>query len=85
MFPVYGGKCLSRKAVQIWANKFSQERSMVTDDARLGGEVAETTAECFDGLEKRCDKFITVGGGYGEKYMFFPGLNITCFAFYIQW
>jgi hypothetical protein len=24
MFPVYGGKCLSRKAVHIWVEKFSQ-------------------------------------------------------------
>jgi hypothetical protein len=24
MFPVYGGKCLSRKAVHNWAEKFSQ-------------------------------------------------------------
>jgi hypothetical protein len=26
MFPVYGGKCLSCKAVYIWAEKFSQGR-----------------------------------------------------------
>jgi hypothetical protein len=24
MFPVYGGKCLSRKAVHNWVEKFSQ-------------------------------------------------------------
>jgi hypothetical protein len=35
---VYGGMCLSHKAVQ----KFSQARSKVADDARLGAEVAET-------------------------------------------
>jgi hypothetical protein len=34
MFPVYGGKCLSLKAVHIWVDKFSQGRSKVADDAR---------------------------------------------------
>jgi thiamine kinase-like enzyme len=32
MFPVYGGKCLSRKAVLNWVEKFSQGRSKVADD-----------------------------------------------------
>jgi hypothetical protein len=27
MFPAYGDKCLSRKAVHIWVEKCSQERS----------------------------------------------------------
>jgi hypothetical protein len=30
MFPVYGGKCLSHKAVHNWVKKFSQGRSKVT-------------------------------------------------------
>jgi hypothetical protein len=34
MFPVYGGKCLLRKAVQNWVEKFSQGRSEVADVAR---------------------------------------------------
>jgi hypothetical protein len=34
MFHVYGGKCLSRKAVHNWVKKFSQGRSKVADDAR---------------------------------------------------
>jgi hypothetical protein len=32
IFPVYGGKCLSRKEVRNWFKKFSQGRSKVTDD-----------------------------------------------------
>jgi hypothetical protein len=32
MFPVYGGKCLSRKTVNNWVEKFSQGRSEVSDD-----------------------------------------------------
>jgi hypothetical protein len=34
MYPVYGGKCLSRKAVHNFVEKFSQARSKVADDAR---------------------------------------------------
>jgi hypothetical protein len=45
MFPAYGGKCLSRKAVHNGVEKFSQGRSKVADDARSGAEVAETTVE----------------------------------------
>jgi hypothetical protein len=45
MLPVYGGKCLSRKAVHNWVEKFSQGRSKVADDAHPGAEVAETTAK----------------------------------------
>jgi hypothetical protein len=32
MFPVYGGRCLSRKAVHNWVEKFSQGRLKVADD-----------------------------------------------------
>jgi hypothetical protein len=63
MFPVYGGKCLSRKAVLSWAEKFSQGRSKLADDAQPVAEVAEA----FDALVKRWDKCINVGGGYVEK------------------
>jgi hypothetical protein len=36
MFPVCGGKCLSRKVVHKCVDKFSQARSKVADDARPG-------------------------------------------------
>jgi hypothetical protein len=45
IFPVYGGKCLSRKAVHNWVEKFSQGLSKVTNDARPGAEVAKTTVK----------------------------------------
>jgi hypothetical protein len=32
MFPIYGGKCLSRKAVHNWVEKFSQGCSKLADD-----------------------------------------------------
>jgi hypothetical protein len=73
MFPVYGGTCLSRKAVNNWVEKFCKERSEVADDARPGAEVAETTVRRllyvagFDAPVKRWDKCISVGGGYAEK------------------
>jgi transposase len=36
MLAVYGGKCLSRKAIHNWVEKFPQRRSKVADDARPG-------------------------------------------------
>jgi hypothetical protein len=45
MFHVYGGKCLSRKVVHNWVEKFSQGRSKVADGARPSAEVAETIVE----------------------------------------
>jgi hypothetical protein len=42
MFPVYGAKCLSRKAVHNCVETFSQVPSKFADDARPVGEVAET-------------------------------------------
>jgi hypothetical protein len=46
MFYAYGGKCLSRKAVHNWVEKFSQRRSKVADDCRSDAEVAETSVCC---------------------------------------
>jgi hypothetical protein len=45
MFPVYDWKCLSRIAVHNWVEKFSQVRSKVAHDARIGAEVDETTVK----------------------------------------
>jgi hypothetical protein len=54
MFAVYGGKCLSRKAVHNWSEKFSQGSSQVSYDARPSRHVeiaAEATAPgCSHGL-----------------------------------
>jgi hypothetical protein len=35
MLTVYGGKCLSRKAVHNWVEKFFQGRLIVADDAQV--------------------------------------------------
>jgi hypothetical protein len=39
MFPVYGGKCLSRKPVHNWVKKFSEGRFKVTDEHQSGHPV----------------------------------------------
>jgi hypothetical protein len=64
MFPVYGGKCLSRKAVHMWFEKFSQGRWEVADDARRSAEIAETT------FKKRflCGGFRCTGKAMGHVY-----------------
>jgi hypothetical protein len=80
-FPVCSGKCLSRKAVHKWVDKFFQGRTKAADGARPGAEVGDTTVKR---LVKRWDKCINVGGGYVDKYMFLPGWNITYFTFYIN-
>jgi hypothetical protein len=80
MFPVYAGKCLSRKAVHNWIEKFSQGGSKVADHARRGAEVAETTVKRhththiyiyiywrFRHTGKAMGNCINVGGGYVEK------------------
>jgi hypothetical protein len=43
IFPVYGGKCLSRKSIHNWVEKFFQARSKVIHDARPAAEVVVTT------------------------------------------
>jgi hypothetical protein len=45
MFPIYGGKCLSRKAVHNWVVIFFQGISTDADDARQDAEVAEITVK----------------------------------------
>jgi hypothetical protein len=45
MFPIYGEKCLSRKAVLSWVKKFSQGCSKVSDDYSPVAEVTETTVK----------------------------------------
>jgi hypothetical protein len=47
MFPVYGGKCLSRKVVHNWVEKCFQGCSKVGNDAQPGEEMAERTVKRF--------------------------------------
>jgi hypothetical protein len=63
MFPVYGGKCLLRKAVHNWVEIFSQGRSKFADDARPDAEVAETTVKII-----LCCGFRRTGKAMGQVY-----------------
>jgi hypothetical protein len=63
MLPVYGGKCVSRKAVQNRVDKFSPGRSKVADEARSGAEVAETTVKRL-----LCCGFRSTGKVMGQVY-----------------
>jgi hypothetical protein len=62
MFAVYGGKCLSCKAIHNWVEKFSQGRSKVADDVRPGAEVVETTVRLL------CCGFRRTGKAMGQVY-----------------
>jgi hypothetical protein len=88
IFPVYGWKCILCKAVHVLARKSpSTLESRRWCPARCGNgwdnSQKDFCAAGVDALVKRWDKCISVGGGYVEKQMFFPGSNITCFTFYI--
>jgi hypothetical protein len=61
-FPVYDGKCLSRKAVHNWVKKFFQRRSKVAGDARPGAEMAETVKRLV------CSEFLRTGKAMGHAY-----------------
>jgi hypothetical protein len=72
MFPVYGGKCLSRKSVHNWAEKHGKRFAYdeeVEKEARkwLRQQSKDSYAAGFDALVKRGDKCIKVGGGHVEK------------------
>jgi hypothetical protein len=67
MFPIYGDKCLSRKAVRNWVDKSGK---IFADGAEFETEVRKSKDFCaagFDALLKRWDKCISVGGGHVEK------------------
>jgi hypothetical protein len=72
MFPVYGEKCLWRKAVHNWVKKRGKR---FADDEEVETEVQEWFrqqskdfyAAGFDALVKRWYNCINVGEGYVEK------------------
>jgi hypothetical protein len=73
MFPVYGGTCLSRKAVR---NLVEKRGKRFADDEEVEMEVRKWLrqqskrllyAAGLDALVKRWDKCISVDGGYVEK------------------
>jgi hypothetical protein len=72
MFPVYCGKCLSRKAVHNWVKKrdkrFADEEEVKIEARKwLRQQSKDFCAARFDALVKRWNKCMNVGGGYFEK------------------
>jgi hypothetical protein len=72
MFPVYGGKCLSRKALHNCVEKrdryFADDEEVETELRKwLRQQSKDFYAAGFDALVKRWDKCINVDGGYFEK------------------
>jgi hypothetical protein len=63
LFLTYDGKCLSRKAVHKWVEKFSQGRSKGAPEDRPGAEVAEKTLKRF-----LCCGFRLTGKAMGQVY-----------------
>jgi transposase len=61
-FSVYGGKCLSNKAVHNWVEKCSPGRSKVADCARPGRPVEIATGATVQQVEEliRADRRITI-------------------------
>jgi transposase len=57
-------KCLSRKAVHNWVEKFSHGRSKVADDARPDRPVEVVTEATVQRVEEliRADRSITIDG-----------------------
>jgi transposase len=62
MFPVYGRKYLSHKAIHSWIDKFSQGHSKVADAARPGRPVEIATEATLQQVEEliRADSRITI-------------------------
>jgi hypothetical protein len=62
IFPVYGGKCLLSKVVHNWVRIFSQGRTEVAEDARLGCPVEIMTEATQQGVEEliQADRRITI-------------------------
>jgi hypothetical protein len=62
MYPIYGGKCLSPKAIHNWVEKLSQGRSKVADDTQPGRPVEIALEATVQRVEEliRADRRITI-------------------------
>ena len=72
MLPMYGEHCLSRQAVHNWVQKFSEGRTSIEYEHRVGRitfrqQPKEFFASGFQGLVKRWDKCLNLYGDYVEK------------------
>ena len=72
MLPMYGEHCLSRQAVHNWVQKFSEGRTSIEDEHRVGRitfrqQPKEFFAAGLQGLVKRWDKCLKLYEDYVEK------------------
>ena len=72
MLPMYGEHCLSCQAVHNWVQKFSEGRTSIEDEHRVGRinfrhQPKEFFAVGFQGLVKRWDKCLNLYRDYVEK------------------
>jgi len=72
MLPMYGEHCPSRQAVHSWVQKFSEGRTSIEDEHRVGRitfrqQPQEFYAAGFQGLVKRWDERLNLYGDYVEK------------------
>jgi hypothetical protein len=87
MFSVYGGKCLSRKAVRDWVGKFSQGRAKVAGYARPGAEMTEISVKRLLGCGFRRTGIrdgtnVSMLGEDVWRNNFYPDSNITLYVLY---
>jgi hypothetical protein len=52
ILPMYGEHCLSRQAVHIWVQKFSEGPTIIKDEHRVGRPVKEQCARGSDSNHK---------------------------------
>jgi hypothetical protein len=84
MFLVYGGKCLSRKAVYNWLEKRGRR---FADDEEVEMEVRKWLRQQSKRLVLRVSTHWYVSmlvEDMSRNKCFSPGPNITCFTFYIH-
>jgi hypothetical protein len=85
MFLIMLGNVCRLKRFHLGGKRLSDDEEVETKvRKRRGQQSKDFNALGFNALIKRWDKCINVGVEYVEKYMFFPGSNITCFTFYIH-
>jgi hypothetical protein len=88
IFSAYGGKCLSRKAVQNWVDKFSQGCAKVADDARRGLPVEIATEATVQLVEEliRADRRITIDSvAMGQVYQCWCGIYREIHYFRVEY
>ena len=72
MLPMYGEHCLSGQAVHNWVQNFSEGRTIIEDEHRVGRitfrqQPQEFYAAGFQGLVKRWEECLHLYGDYVEQ------------------